>query len=168
MTTRARRTRIDSVQGAIDIARSQQQLRPTWPELVKPAADDELRTNELALFEQLISARALVDWAPHEIVTLGRIASAQAFVMREQHIAQQEGAVVLGGRRGDAPVANPRLAAIAIANGGLVQMLRSVGLHAPAASREVLNRSGAAARAADKVLKRAKGSAEDDLLGLLA
>ena len=155
MATRARRTRTDSIQAQTAAFRSATASH-AWPSIVPGHPDADQRQVELALFGSILAERASDDWTPLALVTAARAAALSAFVMIEQALAITEGAVVPGGRHG-ADVANPRLAAIGMANSALVTTMRTLGLSTPVVDRKALVNSGKASREARAVLDRAKG-----------
>jgi len=159
MATARRRTRTDTVAGQIGQFQAAT-IEHSWPEIVARNPDRSQREIEMALFQATLKERSFADWTDLTLVMAARASSMAAFVMHEQALVLQEGAVVSCPRKG-IDVTNPRLSGIQMASSALTGMLRALGLSTPVTDRRALANSARAAREAAAVIQR---SQMDDLL----
>ncbi len=94
-----------------------------WP--TEAGGYDELT---LSIFDKNQTARAFDDWTDSDLVDLARISKMQALVFHEMETLESEGFILMGGKRGNTPIENPRNRAISTATAGITAGLRRLGV----------------------------------------
>jgi hypothetical protein len=146
----ARRTRIDSVDAAVDVSlRSQQQIAP--PSNVPLTAAD------LPFFASVIDEFARSEWSAHQLELAAMLARKMRLLRDELETLESEGFSLP--REGQAPCQNPRLGGVRMLDTSIMATRRTLQLHARA--REGEARDTAKRRA---MAKEYESAPEDDLL----
>lgn len=95
-----------------------------WPDEVGLGTDQA----PVRIFNKAQLQRAYQDWTPIDLVELARASKLIALADREFEQYVEEGTLVLGGKRGDTKVENPRGRAISTLNSTINTILRRLGL----------------------------------------
>jgi len=158
-SAKQRRTRTDTVQGALDAFRPAAEV--TWPKEIPRAKDEPSADREIALFRQIVAERSTLDWSDYAVVTAARLASCTAMTTTLMAELQAEGVTIMGGKHGTTAVVNPKLSAAQMLQATVTQLARQLGLAVPATPREALANSARAERSAKSAIAK---MAHDDLL----
>ena len=158
-SVKQRRTRVDTVQGALDAFRPAAEV--SWPLEIPRATDAASAAREMALFRQIVAERSTLDWSDYAVVTAARLASCTAMATALMSQLQEEGPTIMGGKHGTTAVVNPKLSAAQMLQATLTQLARQLGLAVPAIDKKALANSAAAERSAKSAIAK---MATDDLL----
>lgn len=123
MSTDDRKPRVDSPSEAVNTM-----LAAT--RVIEPPEELDLDGDEIKQFNNIINEFAKVTWTPHTTVLAGMLARTICQAMEDGKLLGNEGTVIENARGN--PCLNPRVSAINSANSSILQMRRSLALHATA------------------------------------
>lgn len=119
----ARRTRVDSIAAAKDIAASAGLA-------ISPPAHVPLSDADMPFWESVVAEFARADWTAHQLEVAALLARNMAGAVDNQNKLAAEGEVVVTEK--GTPMANPRLQAMRMYSTNILAYRRSLALHARA------------------------------------
>ena len=161
MTAR-RRTKTDSIQGALNATRQASALIE-WPTaIVTPHSDPAIQARCDIAFRGLLTGRQNDDWRQSDIVLAARLARVQIMHDVEMLLLEEEGCVqCVGGKTGSQPVRNPRADVCSSLASQAGALHRALSLHGSPTDKREIHRAAKGQLAAREVIQRA---AKCDLL----
>ncbi|MEM1378030.1 MAG: terminase small subunit [Pseudomonadota bacterium] len=152
----ARRQRIDTVKGAVDVAQKAAAV------VLSPPSNVPLLEEELPFFASVIDELPKSEWTPHKLELAALLARMMAMVEKEMRELAGEPSVVVTEKGGLA--ANPRHRLIDAHKATIMSMRRSLALHARAQGGEARDQG----KRRDAAKDIDDGIADEDDHGLLA
>jgi hypothetical protein len=128
---------------------------------IEPPKHVRMAKDDMPFFHNVIKEFARAEWSDHQLELAALLARTMAEFEREQWQMRKEGSVCYTDK--GTPVINPRKTAVQMAGSTILQMRRSLSLHARAQggeARDVAKRRKMAKAAEDD----ARETAEDDLI----
>ncbi len=148
----ARRTRIDTVAGAVATAQAAQVQ-------ISPPSNVPLSAEDLPFFASVIDEFARSEWTAHQLELAAMLARTMADLERDQRLMRVEGPILATDR--GTPVVNPRKTVIQMNASIILSYRRSLQLHARAQGGEA--RDTGKRRA---IAKEYEGDGDDLLAGM--
>ena len=132
-----------------------------WPSQVGIGPD----ISAVYIYREAQMQRAYGSWTPLDLIELARVSKMIAMADHEWERYQVEGMIVMGGRRQDTPIENPRGRALNTLNSTINSSLRRLGLAAMSTPAE--KRTEARKGALEREVRATHAGNEDNDISLI-
>lgn len=162
-TKQSRRTRTDTTTGSLKAFKDAESLsKYDWPADVEEMSDKEDQEKAERIFFAIMDNRTIDDWRVTDTYLAADLAITRVMKDKVQKLIDEEGTMVLGGRRGDRPIKNPLFDELAVHKKDILSLSRALSITGTQRdSRSVAN-------AAKKELETRKTLADIEAEALLA
>lgn len=147
----ARKPRIDTAAGVIDVTRASQAE-------IHPPSNVPLEDRDLSFFASVIAEFARSEWTAHQLELAAMLARTMADLESDQRLMRKEGPIMATEK--GTPVVNPRKTVIQMNASIILSYRRSLSLHARAQGGEARD----VGKRRDAAMEIEAGDGGDDLL----